>query len=217
MLYGLAWRRSFGSKKIEFRRPDGQIVSTAFPPRDLGGIGRPARFSPDGRRFATFSGSRAMVWEVASGRLANIITNPHGAIEDVFFGRDGRTLITPNHREVMVWRLTPDAPSDDPWEELADPEASMAERARLRLLCAADPVACLESPLQPAEKLNQDPVPAASHELTSTTTARERLPRTPPGRAAGDRVAEGAPAGLGRGRERLAKLLAEFGGRTDAL
>jgi WD40 repeat protein len=203
---------AFGGKKIEFRRPGGEIVSTIFPPHDLSGIGQPARFSPDGRRFATFSGSRAMVWEVASGRLANVVTYPHGAIDDVHFGRDGRTLITPNHREVMVWRLTPDAPSDDLWGDLAAPEASVAERARLRLLGAADPVGFLQSRLKPAEKLDQKVVRAAAQDLDADDyRKRERAAENLryAGRRATALLKAHEPVSV-EGRERLDKLLAEF-------
>jgi hypothetical protein len=101
------------------------------------------RFSPDGRRLVTCDDAgHAHVWEVASGQLAFTLTYPDGAIHDVRFGRDGRTLITSNHREVIVWDLLLlGEPVADPWAQLkeAAPRAEMARRALL-----ADPAGAVE-------------------------------------------------------------------------
>jgi WD40 repeat protein len=101
------------------------------------------RFSPDGRRLVTCDDAgHAHVWEVASGQLAFTLTYPDGAIHDVRFGADGRSLITSNHREVIVWDLMPEpGAAADPWAGLAA-EAPQAEQARRALL--ADPSAAVE-------------------------------------------------------------------------
>jgi WD40 repeat protein len=101
------------------------------------------RFSPDARRLVTCDDAgHAHVWEVASGQLAFTLTYPDGAIHDVRFGADGRSLITSNHREVIVWDLMPEpGAAADPWAGLAA-EAPQAEQARRALL--ADPAAAVE-------------------------------------------------------------------------
>jgi WD40 repeat protein len=120
------------------------------------------RFSPDGRRLVTCDDAgHAHVWEVASGQLAFTLTYPDGAIHDVRFTADGRSLITANHREVIVWDLALSAPVADPWADLGH-EAPRAEQARRALL--ADPekaVELLTSRLRPVKPID----PAAVGEL----------------------------------------------------
>jgi WD40 repeat protein len=114
------------------------------------------RFSPDGRRVVTCDDSgHAYAWEVATGQLAFTLTYPDGAIDDAHFGRDGRSLITANHREVIVWDLSPEPGGcADPWADVGH-EAPRAEQARRTLLTdPAAAVALLRRRLQPAEPLN---------------------------------------------------------------
>lgn len=101
------------------------------------------RFSPDGRRLVTCDrDGHARVWEVATGQLAFTLDYPEGDIADVHFGPRGQSLITSNHREVIVWDLAPDPQAaDDPWDGLAH-EAPKAEQARRALL--ARPAAAVE-------------------------------------------------------------------------
>jgi WD40 repeat protein len=102
------------------------------------------RYSPDGRRLVTCDNrGHAHVWEVATGSLAFTLTYPDGDIADVFFGNDGRSLITANHREVIVWGLDPEpGEAGDLWGQLGYPDAAKAEPARRRLL--ADPGAAVQ-------------------------------------------------------------------------
>jgi WD40 repeat protein len=114
------------------------------------------RYSRDGRRLVTCDDrGNAHVWEVASGQLAFTLAYAGGAIHDVHFGHDGRSLITSNHREVIVWDLLPDpGASTDPWADLGH-DAPRAEQARRALL--TDPtaaVALLRAKLRPATPLN---------------------------------------------------------------
>lgn len=111
------------------------------------------RYSPDGRRLVTCDDhGHAHVWEVATGSLAFTLSYPDGDIADVHVGSDGRTLITANHREVIVWVLDPEpGEAGDLWGQLGYPDAAKSEPARRRLL--ADPagaVRLFRERLQPA-------------------------------------------------------------------
>ncbi|MSR54253.1 MAG: hypothetical protein EXS09_13315 [Gemmataceae bacterium] len=112
--------------------------------------------SPDGRRLLTFNDrSQLHIWEIASGQLAFTLDYPNGHFADARFGVDGRTIITSNHREVIVWDLKPTTKIVDPWEALGH-DAPVAEQARRTLL--ADPkhaVAYLEKRLRPAPDLDE--------------------------------------------------------------
>ncbi len=99
------------------------------------------RFSPDGRRLATCDNrGRARIWETATGELMHTLEYPDGAIDDLRFGKDSRTLITSNHREVIVWRLRPanlrmpEGGIERCWEMLGSSIVADAERARWLLL-----------------------------------------------------------------------------------
>lgn len=112
------------------------------------------RFSPDGRRVLTWQGDRAAVFEVASGELAFELHYPGGAIDDAFLTPDGRSLITSNHREVIVWNLAAEPGAADPWADLIG-STTTAEQARRRLL--ADPAmaeSLLRSRLKQAEPID---------------------------------------------------------------
>ena len=112
------------------------------------------RFSPDGRRLLTFNDRGQLhVWEIASGQLACTLNYPNGHFNDARFGVDGRTIITANHREVIVWDLKPTTTIADPWEALGH-DAPVAEQARRTLL--ADPkhaIAYIEKRMKPAPNL----------------------------------------------------------------
>jgi WD40 repeat protein len=115
------------------------------------------RYSPDGHRLVTCDDrGHAHVWEVASGQLAFTLTYPDGAIHDVHFGNDGRTLITSNHREVIVWDLLENRePVTDPWTDLGH-DAPRAEQARRALLANPDAaVDMLRVKLRPAAPLSE--------------------------------------------------------------
>ena len=96
------------------------------------------RFSPDGRRLATCDDrGRAYIWECATGTLAYTLEYPDGDIQDLRFGSDSRTLVTSDHREVIVWSLRPANPPGDAkacWNQLTNFQAAHAEPARWRLL-----------------------------------------------------------------------------------
>jgi WD40 repeat protein len=89
------------------------------------------RFSPDGRRLVTCDDhGHAHVWEVATGQLAFTINYPDGDIANAFFTKDGRSLITSNHREVIVWGLSLEPGAEKTaWADLTQ-EAPKAEQAR---------------------------------------------------------------------------------------
>ena len=122
----------------------------------LSNSGGALRFSPDGRRLLTFNDRGQLhVWEIASGQLAFTLNYPNGHFNDARFGVDGRTIITANHREVIVWDLKPTTTIADPWESLGR-DAPVAEQARRTLL--ADPkyaIAYIEKRLCPAPVLDE--------------------------------------------------------------
>src|SRR5205085_7443507 len=91
----------------------------------------------------------AHIWEVATGQLAFTLDYPDGDIANVFFTKDGRSLITSNHREVIVWDLSPEPGAEKKaWADLAH-EAPKAEQARRAMLANPEAVNLLRSELRP--------------------------------------------------------------------
>jgi WD40 repeat protein len=172
------------------------------------------RFSPDARRLVTCDDAgHAHVWEVASGQLAFTLTYPDGAIHDVRFGADGRSLITSNHREVIVWDLMPEpGAAADPWAGLAA-EAPHAEQARRALL--AEPVAAVELLKRRLRSaMPVDPVAVAGLVAKlDVADYRERARATAAIQAIGRRVLpllRESTAGSEEGKTRLAAMIREL-------
>jgi WD40 repeat protein len=147
------------------------------------------RFSPDGRRLVTCDDKgHAHVWEIATGQLAFTLDYPGGDIANVFFTRDGRSLITSNHREVIVWDLSAEpGAAKTAWADLAR-EAPAAEQARRALLAnPAITVDLFEKQLRPAKPVTGVEVNKVIQQLDAKNY-RERE------RAAADLIAIGRRA-----------------------
>jgi hypothetical protein len=136
------------------------------------------RFSPDARRLVTPDDSgHAYVWEIASGQLAFTLTYPAGHFSDVHFGAGGRTLITANHREVMVWELAPEpSTTKEPWIDLGQ-NAPKAEQARRVLLAhPGNAIALIQTHLKPVAPIDEQAVRRSIRNLESDEyRVRERV------------------------------------------
>ncbi|MDQ1069043.1 nSTAND1 domain-containing NTPase [Streptomyces canus] len=70
------------------------------------GGARLLRFSADGRRLAAASGTRALAWDIRSGRtLADFAGDGITGFTQAALSRDGEFLATADDHELAVWRL----------------------------------------------------------------------------------------------------------------
>ena len=102
------------------------------------------------------------IWEAASGDLAFTLDYADGAVRDLRFGSDSRTLVTANHREAIVWSLKPRSPErlaagpETLWNQLGHPSAALADEARWLLLDSPDAaIGSLRSQVLPSAAIDE--------------------------------------------------------------
>jgi WD40 repeat protein len=211
-----------GGRDVQLWDADtGKLVREFHSLESLRSDCRVVRFSPDGRRLATANDSGVVfVWETGSGGLAHTLANPDSAINDFHFGSDSRTLITSNHREVMVWTLRPvglavsTGATDAMWNQLRAREIAVAESARWQLLDnPAETVRLARAKFAPAPPLHELQIKSWIAQLDETSF-NDRETATASLREVGRRVVgylrEPSKNSKPEIQQRLANLLREF-------